>query len=130
MGDANSGGYNSTGKSASMPNYVPSSLPSGAAIDPQPDIQTVRVLYNVTQADVNNGVTARIQVNFPEGFADSNYTIGMAIEDLTGGGSNTNDYSPGDMHDLVPGGFNTVVYVGPGAASGEVIKIHVVAIHD
>ena len=92
--------------------------------------KTARHRYVITSNDVSNGVTAPIFFTFATPFADANYTIAQSINDLTAGGSNSNDYSPGDFHDKAGTGFNTVVYVGPGALAGEVIEINCIAIHD
>ena len=90
----------------------------------------VRVAHTITQGEVDAGFAGPIAVLFDVPFADANYTVSQAINDTTGGGATSNDYSPGDYHDKATTGFNTAIYVGPGAAANEVVVIECICIHD
>ena len=92
--------------------------------------RTKRVSHTITQGEVDAGFAGPIAITWDTSFPDASYTVGQAIQDTTAGGASSNDYSPGDFHDLANTGFNTAIYVGPGAAAGEVVVIHSIGIHD
>lgn len=92
-------------------------------------IRTNRTVYQITSGDVLAGFAA-ITVLWDIPFADTNYTLVQGIIDRTAGGPLSNDYSPGDVHDLTVTGFTSAIYVGPGAAAGEIIELHSLGIHD
>lgn len=91
--------------------------------------QTNQTAYTITQNDVNAGY-AVITVTWATPFADTDYVVVQGIHDTTVGGATSNDYSPGDVHNLTASGFSSAIYVGPGSAAGEIVQLWSLAIHN
>jgi len=90
-------------------------------------IKTNRTKHTITQGEITAGA-AELFVVWATPFADANYTMAQAITNIVE--RETNDYSPGDNHLVTAAGFDSVIYIGPGAVAGDIITLHTIAIHD
>jgi len=135
MSDNNNGGFTSSGKNASMPNFVPTSIADGAVGDVSTrKIQTLRALYIITQTDVNNWNGGNgvyyfyVPVVWPQPFLDTNYTICFSIHDLDLV-ENGYDYLPIDLHNKTTTGCLAGVYMDSPVV-GDQIELNFITIHD
>jgi hypothetical protein len=102
------------------PNFV---RPDSALGGPAP-IQTMRQTHTLTAGEQSQGYFA-LDFVLPFAFADTNYTISIAIEQEPGVGQiytcNVYGKTASDFHVHVSNGFDT---------AGDVVTVHAVAIHD
>lgn len=84
--------------------------------------------YTVTSGDVSNKYTSSITVLWDAPFADTNYSVSLAVEGVQVANAQKDGYAAARFVKSITG--VTAFVSAPNGTAGDVISVHVFAIHD